>query len=266
MSKFSSLPLTRRRGRLAKALFYVFIIPVFAQAGILVLEGRSMSLRRADWSSAGILPPAQEYEPARVVVFSGRTGGIKGVVARHSWIVYKRSGDATWTRYDVVGWGDPIRRNWRPPDGRWFGDAPIVVADRSGAAADALIPRIEAAIRSYPYGDEGDYWMWPGPNSNTFVASILRAIPEIGATLPPNAIGRDFRPSPYAGATDSGTGVELSAWGLIGVKIGWVEGIELNFLSLVVGLDLRHPGLKLPAFGRLGFDAFSPPAAGAAGR
>ena len=36
---------------------------------------------------------------------------------------------------------------------------------------------------------------------------------------------------PYAGLTDSRTGVEASLWGLLGVKLGWVEGVELNFLG-----------------------------------
>ena len=62
---------------------------------------------------------------------------------------------------------------------------------------------------------------------------------------------------PYLGWTDSGTGVEASLWGLLGVKVGWVEGIEINVLGLVAGLDLRQPALKLPAFGRLGLD-FAP--------
>ena len=70
--------------------------------------------------------------------------------------------------------------------------------------------------------------------------------------LPANAVGRDFRPWPYVGLTDSGTGVEASLWGLLGVKLGWVEGVELNFLGLVAGLDLRNPGVKLPGFGRIG--------------
>jgi hypothetical protein len=43
-------------------------------------------------------------------------------------------------------------------------------------------------------------------------------------------------------------------FGLLGVKLGWVEGVELNFLGLVAGLDLRHPAVKLPGFGRLGID------------
>ena len=83
---------------------------------------------------------------------------------------------------------------------------------------------------------------------------MLRAIPEVGATLPPNAVGRDFRPWPYVGLTDSGTGVEASLWGVLGVKLGWVEGVEVNVLGLVAGLDLRNPGVKLPGFGRIGLD------------
>ena len=83
---------------------------------------------------------------------------------------------------------------------------------------------------------------------------MLRAVPELGVTTPPNAIGRDFRPYPYAGLTDSGTGIEASLWGVLGVKLGWVEGIEVNVLSLVTGLDMRNPAIKLPGFGRIGVD------------
>jgi hypothetical protein len=96
--------------------------------------------------------------------------------------------------------------------------------------------------------------MWPGPNSNTFIAAVLRAAPELAMTLPPNAVGKDFRDGFYAGLTDSRTGVELSMFGLLGIKAGWVEGLELNLLGLVAGLDLRHPAVKLPGFGRIGID------------
>ena len=93
--------------------------------------------------------------------------------------------------------------------------------------------------------------MWPGPNSNTFIAAVLRAVPELATTLPPNAVGKDFRDGFYAGLTDSRTGVEAFAVRrLLGIKVGWVEGIELNLLGLVAGLDLRHPAVKLPGFGR----------------
>jgi hypothetical protein len=40
--------------------------------------------------------------------------------------------------------------------------------------------------------------------------------------------------------------------GLLGIAIGWVEGLEINVLSAVAGIDIRRPALKLPGLGRLG--------------
>jgi len=37
-----------------------------------------------------------------------------------------------------------------------------------------------------------------------------------------------------------------------------VEGIELNLLGLVAGLDAEHPALKIPAFGRIDLDRAAP--------
>jgi hypothetical protein len=53
------------------------------------------------------------------------------------------------------------------------------------------------------------------------------------------------------GLTDTRTGIEASLCGVLGVKIGWIEGLEINVLSLVFGLDLRRPALKIPGFGRI---------------
>jgi hypothetical protein len=36
------------------------------------------------------------------------------------------------------------------------------------------------------------------------------------------------------------------------VRIGWVEGLEINLLGAVAGLDWRRPAIKLPAIGRIG--------------
>jgi hypothetical protein len=232
----------------------LFLLPIAARAALFMIEDRPRSWRDADWSSVGMLPKATEHPEARLLVFSGRTGGLKGLFAVHSWVVLKREGARTWERYDVVGWGSPVRLNGWAADGRWYGDIPRIVADVRGAQAAALIPKIEAAVKDYRYAYAGDYRMWPGPNSNTFVATILRAVPELGVALPPNAIGKDFRDEGfYFGPSDSRTGVELNLWGLFGIKLGWVEGVEVNILGLVAGLDLRHPALKLPGFGRIGF-------------
>jgi hypothetical protein len=148
-----------------------------------------------------------------------------------------------------------VRVNGWTVDGRWFGNMPVTIADVSGADAERLIPKIEAAVQDYRFAQAGDYRIWPGPNSNSFTAAVLRAVPELAVTLPPNAVGRDFRDGFYAGRTDSGTGVELNLNGYAALKLGWVEGVELDLLGLVAGLDLRHPGLKLPGFGRIGVDS-----------
>jgi hypothetical protein len=251
-------PLSRR---IVLALLIFLLPPIAARAALYAYEGGPRSWRDADWTSIGSLPPATEYPEARVLILSGRTGGWKGVVAVHSWIVVKPAHAKAWRRYDVVGWGAPVRVNGWDPDGRWFGNRPTVIADIKGSAAEKLIPNVEAAIQSYRYNHAGDYRIWPGPNSNTFVASVLRSVPEIGVTMPPNAIGRDFRSWPYAGLSDSHTGVEASLWGALGVKLGWVEGFEFNVLGLVAGLDLRNPAIKLPGFGRIGFDGLTANAA-----
>ena len=249
----------RRRTRRPLILLFlgIFLLPIAARATAFAFDHtRPRSYAEADWSSIHRLPAAAEFPDARVLVMSGRTGGWKGVFSVHSWVVFKRAGQSSWTRYDVVGWGNPVRINGWAPDGRWFGDPPKVLVDLKGADAEKLIPKIEVAVQNYRWNHAGDYRIWPGPNSNTFIANVLRAAPELGVTMPANAIGRDFRPQFYAGLTDSRTGVEINFWGYAGVKLGWVEGFEMNFLGLVAGLDLQHPALKLPGFGRLGLDAF----------
>ncbi len=245
---------TRRLRKITVYAFLVlFLLPVAFRATLYAIGRHPASWRDADWSSAELLPQAPAEPQARVLVLSGRAGGLKGIVAVHSWLVLKCANARAWTRYDVVGWGNPVRTDNWPADGRWYGSTPVVVADVTGAKAAALIPKIEAAVKAYQYDHAGDYRVWPGPNSNTFVAAVLRAVPELDAELPPNAIGRDFRALPYVGLSDSRTGIEVNLWGLLGFKVGLDEGVEINILGLVTGFDLRRPALKLPAFGRIGF-------------
>ena len=234
------------------AILIVFLAPILARAAFYAFDNGPRSWRDADWSSTGILPAAADFTPARVIIFTGRAGAWKGIFSVHSWIVLKRANEKRWTRYDVVGWGEPVRRNNWPVDGLWYGNRPVMLVDVSGPEAETLIPRIEKSVNAYDYAQSGDYRIWPGPNSNSFVAAILRTVPELGVALPPNAVGRDFRYGFYAGRTDSGTGLEINLNGYAGIKAGWVEGIEVNFLGLVAGLDLRRPALKLPGYGRIG--------------
>jgi hypothetical protein len=169
----------------------------------------------------------------------------------HSWIVLKDRGGA-YERYDLTAWGEPIRLNGFLPDGRWFGQLPEEVYAAEGTAAETLIPRMRAAIRSYRYARLGEYTAWPGPNSNTFVAAVMAAVPEIRTALPPTAIGKDFPvDGRWLAVAPSKTGFRVSFGGYAGLTLAWVEGLQINFLGLVAGIDVRRPAIFLPAFGRL---------------
>ena len=230
----------------------LFLMPLGVSAASYWLARAAPDWRTADRSSTGLLAPASQTPGAVVRIFAAPTVSWRGVFAVHCWIVLKTPGAVDYTRYDYTAWGDPIRVNGFPPDGRWFGRMPETVFAADGPAAEALIPRMQGAIESYAWRSMGDYRVWPGPNSNTFVAAVMDAVPETGATLPPTAIGKDY---PYDGRwlrlTPSRTGAELTLGGYAGLTIGWVEGIEVNILGAVAGIDVRRPAIKLPGLGRL---------------
>ena len=230
----------------------LFLVPLALAALWWALQDRPASWSMADWGPSGVLPAASAVPGAAIHVLAARTGGLKGAASVHSWIVWKRPGARAWSRADVVGWGRPLRRDAYAPDGRWFSNAPLVVGSVEGAEAARLVPALEAAIDGYPWGGPGSYRIWPGPNSNTFVAHVLREVPGIGATLPPHAVGKDWIGPGLTAVRDAGGDLHLSAWGYLGLSVGPRSGIELNLLGQAVGLDLAHPALKLPGIGRLG--------------
>ncbi|MGG5810029.1 DUF3750 domain-containing protein [Falsiroseomonas sp. CW058] len=240
--------------KLVLSLFaLLYLLPLGIAAILHQSTGIGAEWWSADRSSAGHLPPAARHAPAVVRVFAAPTVRWRGIFAVHSWVVLKPEGAAAYTRYDYTAWGEPIRVNGFEADGRWFGRSPEVIFAADGDAAAAMIPRMQAAIDAYAWRHRGDYRAWPGPNSNTFVAAVLDAVPDAGATLPPTAIGKDY---PYDGRwvrrTASGTGIRLSLGGYAGLTLGWVEGVEVNILGGVAGFDIRRPALKLPGLGRLG--------------
>jgi hypothetical protein len=240
--------------RLASLAFLAaFVSPLALHAAWWLSTDQAQAWSQADWSSAHILPAAAAKPEALVHVYAARTGRWKGIFAHHSWIVVKEKGADAYTRYDKVAWGQPVKTNNWAPDGRWYGHRPILVGAVEGKAAEALIPKVRAAVGRYPYRRGGDYSVWPGPNSNSFVAYVLAAIPEAGIALPPTAVGKDWRADRrIVGLTPSGTGIQVSLGGLLGFTVGWVEGLEINVLGLVAGLDIRRPALKLPGLGRIG--------------
>jgi hypothetical protein len=235
------------------AVVILFALPLGARALWFVWQGDAATgWSRANWSSAGLLPPPSASSPALIRIYAARTGRWRSVVAHHSWIVVKEEGAAGYSRFDKVGWGSPIRTDGWDADGRWFSNFPETVIAIDGEEAARLIPRIREAVASYPYNGPGGYRAWPGPNSNTFVAHVASQVPELRAALPATALGKDWVPqSFFVGRTVSGTGVRVSLGGYAGVGIGWMEGLEINLMGLVAGIDPRRLGIKLPGWGDL---------------
>jgi hypothetical protein len=237
-------------------LLLLLVVPIGASALKYWFGDRSVDWQSADRSSAGLLPQPAAHPDALVRVFAARTVRWRGIFAVHTWVVVKERNAPRYTRYDYTAWGEPIRVNGFAADGRWFGDMPEALAAADGEAAEAMIPKIRSAIEGYKLRAYGDYRAWPGPNSNTFVAAVLASVPELKIALPPTAIGKDY---PWSGdnfgRTPSGTGLRATLGGYLGVTVGWIEGIEVNFLGAVFGIDIRRPALKLPGIGRLGLAA-----------
>ncbi len=199
-----------------------------------------------------LAPDPAKTREAVVQVYGARTLGAKGIFGVHTWIAAKPSNAPGWTIYEVIGWrlrwGDSavvIRE--RQPD-TWFGSRAELYADKRGAGVDALIKRIDEAARRYPYAKT--YTLWPGPNSNTFVAWIARAVPELEVDLPATAIGKDYLGASLFSRAPSGSGFQVSLGGLLGIAAGRIEGLEINVLGLNFGVS--GSGLKLPLVGRLG--------------
>ena len=236
-----------------------FLLFLAALPVLMVVTGQAQlgrDFRRADRSSAGIAPPAENTPEAVVQVYTARALNWRGIFAVHSWVATKPENAETYTVHQVVGWR--VYRNLPAmvsapgtPDGRWFGNEPSVIAELRGQAAARAIPKIIDAVANYPYPDE--YTVWPGPNSNTFVAYIGKQVPELRMDLPSTAIGKDY---PINGSifdrAPSGTGYQVSMLGVIGVTLAREEGVELNLLGLNFGIDFYKPALKLPFVGRIG--------------
>jgi hypothetical protein len=238
----------------------LFVAPVLTS--LLIQGGLSAAAAKAWWeadnSSAGISPDPTTTPEAVLQVFTARAFGWRGALGVHTWVAFKPAGAQHYTRMEVIGWGvhrglPAVRIQRGMPDARWYGKEPHLMIDRRGQGVDALIDRLLIAAQAYPH--DRSYRVWPGPNSNTFVAYLGRSVPELRMDLPPTAIGKDFIPDGGIVATaPSGTGFQISLLGLAGIMLALEEGVEVNLLGLTVGVDVLTPALKLPGLGRIGFE------------
>lgn len=240
-------------------LLALLLIPLYTACSATYLK-LSGQVRNSDWRTASQQPAGLAPDPATtpeavVQVYAARAVRWRGYFGVHTWIAVKRTDAEAFTVYEVNGHrmrraGTSLVTGNRAPDSYWYGNRPELLGEHRGGDADALIDRIETAVARYPYAQ--DYRVWPGPNSNTFTAFVLRAAPELRVDLPPTAIGKDYLGAMPVAKLPSGTGAQLSLLGVAGVALGWEEGLEVNVIGLTFGIDPKSLSLKLPLIGHVG--------------
>lgn len=238
-----------------RAVLLVSIVVLLATGPLVMAFERGLQLDarwyEAEREPAGLAPNPAEHQPALVQIYAARAFSWRGILGAHTWIAVKDHGAGDYRVLQVTRWSGGV--SFSPtvaPDRAWFDNEPVVLAELHGQAARTAIGAIEDAAREYPW--RSDYRIWPGPNSNTFVAWMLRRVPGLDAELPPTAIGKDYLGNGWFAKTPSNTGYQVSLGGLLGLGVARREGLEVNLLGLVLGIDPQDLAIKLPAVGRVG--------------
>ena len=225
---------------------------------LFLISCSSKSWRDASRESAGIAKKAELQKQDIFQIYYARAYSWRGYFAVHPWIAWKKSTDKEYSVAQVTSWN--LRRTKSTaislkkdlPDRNWFGSTPTLLFEAKGKKAEVIIGQVQKLIENYPF--KSQYRIWPGPNSNTFVAYLIQNIKEIKIELPAHAIGKDYLgPSEFITSGPSGTGFQASLFGLLGLSMGLGEGVEVNLLGLNFGIDIWTPAIKIPFIGRLGF-------------
>jgi len=172
------------------------LIPVYVLIGLILSSCSSgKDWRTASRESAGIAPIPSATNEAVLHVYGANAWSWRGWFAIHTWIAAKRTGEASYTVYDVIGWrgynGQPVLGITQDvPDRYWYGARPRIIKEHRGIGVDTLIDAVDKAAHDYPW--KTTYKAFPGPNSNTFTAWIAQQVPELELDLPFSAIGRGY--------------------------------------------------------------------------
>ncbi|RKR04538.1 uncharacterized protein DUF3750 [Kushneria sinocarnis] len=215
-----------------------------------------------NWSTAShararhLAPDPAATPEAVVQVYGARAFEWRGAFAMHTWIAVKPRHGGHWTSYEVQGWRRPtVRERQGYPDREWYGQPPQLLGEVRGERARQAIDELQRAARRYPWAQT--YRIWPGPNSNSFTAWMLRQAPQLSVEMPALALGKDYlvdgrdQAARFVAPAPSNTGYQLSLFGLAGVLLAREEGLEFNLLGLVFGIDPLDGAIKLPGWGRV---------------
>lgn len=232
----------------------ILLLSLLLGPALVALSGEvdlSANWSTADRQSAGLAPAADAHPEAIFQIYAARAFSWRGAFAVHTWIATKAEDSAAYEVHEVTTWRG-LRSGRSEPDRAWYGNPPSLLLDLRGDAAEAVLAKLPNSLERYPYAD--DYQAWPGPNSNTFTAWVIRDIPELQLALPTTAVGKDHLGNGLWARATSDSGVQLSFLGVLGITIAAQEGLELNILGLVVGIDPMGLAVHIPGIGRLGQD------------
>ena len=246
----------RSRPMVWLALFVVlFVLPLVWSAG--VVYGSSFEhWSRARWDSAGLAPDPVTTpgagDPGLCGARLGLEGGVRG--AQLDRVQARGRPRVRALRGGRLGRG-PRRACGAQEHAR---DRRLLGRQSPKAAARSARSRSRGADRP---GRGRDFGL-PLPGSVPHLAraqlqhlrrAIARSVPALGLELPPTAIGKDYLSNGSVFArTPSGSGLQLSLLGLLGLSLARDEGMEINLLGLIFGVDPLDFALKLPGIGRFG--------------
>ena len=174
-------------------------VGITATAALIVasLWATSLALEPDSIGAASAPDPATYAEPV-IQIYGADVWGLRGKFAIHTWIATKGRNESDYTIHQVIGWRlrrgrSAIAESRGDPARPWYGSPAVLLHDIRGPGTQTLVDRVRAAVAAYPYPD--DYKMWPGPNSNSFVAWVGLEVPELRLELPAKAIGQSWMKS-----------------------------------------------------------------------
>ena len=177
-------------------------------------------------------------------------------VAQHYWFAVGGNSSALerWEVWQDRDWGGEswgyVHRDLMAWDQSVGGGEAELVKEWRGSSAAEFVICIERNAPEYEHAET--YRAWPGPNSNTFVDSMLRNC-GVAWTLDGSAIGKDYRGLLGASLTAGGTGIQVET-PLLGILLGAGEGVQVHVLALTFGVDVWPPAILTPfGDGRFGF-------------
>src|SRR5262249_21627056 len=181
-----------------------------------------------------------------------------GPIAEHCWFLVCDPDTGEVHRWELWEHANRCRTSWDHVHQDLLdadddvGGGPMHVASAWRGEAARRLGAHRAEAPEHPYRRR--HLPWPGPNSNTYIAWVLKDA-GVPWDMEPKCIGKDYLgtagvPGAWVrtvgvGITTTGTGVQAES-PLLGLKVGLRDGLELHLLCFTFGLDAWPPGLKTP--------------------